>query len=405
MLEHGIHAADFGAGTLGDTVLAATVENLRLFPFFRGHGTEDGFHVYELLLVNLVERELVQARDEPEDVLDAAELLDGAELRQEVVQVEGVVEDLLFEVFRVFLVDDLLGFFHEGDHVAHAEDSACHAVGVEKVDVGEFFAHTDKADGYARHFLDGEGRTAAGVTVHLREAHARKREALPEGLGDVHGFLTDHCVGDEQDFVGVDGFLRLLEFLHQFFVNLQAARGIVDDEVETVVLRVLVTVLDDFHRVALAFVVHRNADGLAEHLQLLDSRRTVHVRCDEERFTLLFAAHPKGDLAREGRLTGTLEARHHDAYRRRAGEVDFLRFATHDGDEFVVDYLDDLLTGGHGIEHFASEGLFLDGLYEVTGHVEVYVGFEERAAHFAQRFGDVFFGELALPAQVLESRF
>ena len=70
-----------------------------------------------------------------------------------------------------------------------------------------------------------------------------------------------------------------------------------------------------------------------------------------------------------------------------------------------MDDFHNLLTGGHRVQHFGSEGLFLDGLYEVAGHVEVHVGFEECAAHFAQRFGDIFFGELALPAQVLESRF
>ena len=163
--------------------------------------------------------------------------------------------------------------------------------------------------------------------------------------------------------------------------------------------------LDDFHRVALAFVVHGNADRLAEHLQLLDSCRAVHVRRHEERFPLLLAAHPECNLAGEGRLTGTLEASHHDADRSGAGEVDFLGFATHDVHEFVVDDLHDLLTGSHRGENFGSEGLFLDGLHEVARHVEVYVGFEECTAHFAQRFGDVFFGELALPAQVLEGRF
>ena len=276
---------------------------------------------------------------------------------------------------------------------------------MEQVDVGELFAHADKADRHARHLLDGKRCTAAGIAVHLGEADARKVKPLPEGFGDVHRFLTDHRVGHEQDFVGVDGFLRLFEFLHQLFVDLQAARGIVNHEVEAVVLRVLVAVLDDFDRVALAFVVDGDADGLAEHLQLLDCRRAVHVGRHEEGLPLLLAAHPEGDFTCKGRFTGTLEARHHDAHRRGAGEVDFLGFATHDVHEFVVDDLHDLLTGGHRGEDFASEGLFLDGLHEIAGHVEVHVGFEEGAAHFAQRFGDVFFGKLALPAQVLESRF
>ena len=125
----------------------------------------------------------------------------------------------------------------------------------------------------------------------------------------------------------------------------------------------------------------------------------------QKRLALLFAAHPEGDFAGEGGLTGTLQANHHNADRSRSGKVDFLGFATHHGHEFVVDDFHNLLTGSHRGKHFGAHGLFLDGLNEVAGHVEVHVGFEECTAHFAQRFGDVFFGELALPAQVLESRF
>ena len=70
-----------------------------------------------------------------------------------------------------------------------------------------------------------------------------------------------------------------------------------------------------------------------------------------------------------------------------------------------MDNLHNLLTRGHGIEHFGAHGLFLDGLDEVAGHVEVHVGSEERATHLTQRFRHVFFGKFALPAQVLEGRF
>ena len=197
----------------------------------------------------------------------------------------------------------------------------------------------------------------------------------------------------------------LFKFLHQLFVNLQTACRIVNHEVKAVVLRVLVAVLDDFDRIALAFVINRNADGLAEHLQLLDSGRTVNVSGDEERFPLLLAAHPKSNLACESRLTRTLQTDHHDTHRRWCGKIDFLSFATHDGHKLVVDNLHNLLPRGHGIEHFGTERLFLDGLDKVAGHVEVHVGGEERAADFTQRFGHVFFGEFALPTQVLESIF
>ena len=70
-----------------------------------------------------------------------------------------------------------------------------------------------------------------------------------------------------------------------------------------------------------------------------------------------------------------------------------------------MDDLHNLLTRRHGVEHFGAQRLFLDGLDEIAGDVEVHVGGEERAADFTQRFGHVFFGEFALPTQVLESIF
>ena len=131
---------------------------------------------------------------------------------------------------------------------------------MEKFDFGELFADTDKAYRHARHLLDAEGGTAAGIAIHLGEADTGKVQAIPERLGDVHRFLTDHRIGDEQNFVRVDGIAGLFEFLHQLFVNLQAACGIVNHEVKAVVLGVLVTVLDDFDRIAQAFVIDGNTD-------------------------------------------------------------------------------------------------------------------------------------------------
>ena len=60
LLEHGVHATDFGAGTLGYASLAATVQNVGLLAFLRGHGAEHGFHINQFLFVNLVDGELVQ---------------------------------------------------------------------------------------------------------------------------------------------------------------------------------------------------------------------------------------------------------------------------------------------------------------------------------------------------------
>ena len=71
-------------------------------------------------------------------------------------------------------------------------------------------------------------------------------------------------------------------------------------------------------------------------------------------------------------------------------------------DQLVADDLDDLLGGRERGEHFGADGFGADVLDELADDVEVDVGFEQGDADFAQGFGDVFFGERALAAEVLE---
>ena len=49
-----------------------------------------------------------------------------------------------------------------------------------------------------------------------------------ELLGAFNGILAQHRVGDEQDFIRLDGVLDLAKLVHQRFVNVKPA-GRVDD--------------------------------------------------------------------------------------------------------------------------------------------------------------------------------
>ena len=91
------------------------------------------------------------------------------------------------------------GFFDEREHVAHAEDAADDAVGMEGLEGIGFFAGTDELDGLAGDVADGERCAAAGVAIHLGEDHSGEAEALVEVLRGVDGVLAGHGVGDEED--------------------------------------------------------------------------------------------------------------------------------------------------------------------------------------------------------------
>ncbi len=71
-------------------------------------------------------------------------------------------------------------------------------------------------------------------------------------------------------------------------------------------------------------------------------------------------------------------------------------------DQLVAHDLDDLLGGRKRGQHFGADGLGANVLDQVVDDVEVDVGFKQRHANLAQRFGDVLFGERALAAQILE---
>ena len=71
----------------------------------------------------------------------------------------------------------------------------------------------------------------------------------------------------------------------------------------------------------------------------------------------------------------------------------------HEGDQFVVDDLDDLLAGIDAREHVLPDGLGFDLGDEVVGDGEVDVGFEQRPADLAQAVADVVGREPAAAAE------
>ena len=111
------------------------------------------------------------------------------------------------EGFGFGLVELFFGALEEGGDVAHAEDAADDAVGVEGFEGVGLFAGAEELDGLAGDLADGEGGAAAGVAVHFGEDGAGDVEAVVEGLGGVDGVLAGHGVGDEEDFGGVEELL------------------------------------------------------------------------------------------------------------------------------------------------------------------------------------------------------
>ena len=264
------------------------------------------------------------------------------------------------------------------------------------------FARRDELQRFVDHRTDGDGCTAAGVAVELREHHAVVIQSFVELSGSVHGILSRHGIHHEEGLGGLDGSLDGRYLLHHRFVHRQAAGRIDDDGVDVLATGIFYGVLRYLHRVLVAlFGVDLHAYLLAEYLQLFDGCRPVDVACDEQDAAASLALQQVGELAGEGGLTGTLQAGDEDDGRS-AVEIDVRGRTAHEQGKFVTDYLGHHLPRLDGGQHVGAEGLLLYLVGEGLGYLIVHVGVDERAAYLLERFGNVDFGNPSFALQYLE---
>ena len=357
------------------------------------------------LLVDLRagERLGVESRNHPGEILQRSHVLHGVELVEIVGQREAVLFELFGKLLRFLLIDGGLGLFDEREHVAHAENAARHAVGVEHLDGVELFADAGELDGLARHGLDGERRAAAGVAVELGEHHAGDAESLVKGGGGVHGVLTGHRVHNEQDLRRLGFGLDAAQLIHERLVNVEAAGRIEEYEIVSVTARVIDRVLRDLRRVALTFLIYGKIELFADGFELIDRSGTVHVARDEQGTLVLALAHERGELCAVRGFAGALQAdEHHDARGLRA-DAELLALAAHERAQLLVDDLDDHLRGGETLEHVRADGALADGFDKVLDDLVAHVGLEQRETHLAHRFLYVRLRQTALAAELFEN--
>ena len=144
-----------------------------------------------------------------------------------------------------------------------------------------------------------------------------------------------------------------------------------------------------------------HADALTVDLELLDGVGSLEVGRDQDR-GLVLVLEPQRELGGERGLAGALEAGQHDDGRAGLGVAQPTGLAAEDGDELLVDDLDDLLGRvERPADLFAARAL-LDRADELLDHGQRDVGLEQRDADLARGRVDVGLGQLALAAQVLE---
>ena len=148
-----------------------------------------------------------------------------------VVHGEPAGEGTLDHLLGLLLVELLLGALDEREHVAHAEDARRHAVGRERLEVGDLLADAAVHDRLADGLAHRQRGTAARVAVELGEDHAVDADGVIEPLGDVHRLLAGHGVDGEDHLVHGRGLADVAQLVEQRLVDLQTAGGVEDDDV------------------------------------------------------------------------------------------------------------------------------------------------------------------------------
>ena len=97
----------------------------------------------------------------------------------------------------------------------------------------------------------------------------------------------------------------------------------------------------------------------AQHPQLLDGGRPLEVGTDQQRVAALLL-EPAGQLGRGGGLARALEAGQQDDRRRSAGVADLEGLAAEDGDQLLVDDLDDLLARAQALGQLEAHAAVAD---------------------------------------------
>jgi len=195
------------------------------------------------------------------------------------------------------------------------------------------------------------------------------------------------------------------DLLHHRLIDGQTARRIDDHDIAALLAGVFDRVLRDLHGVRVSlFGVDLHADLTAQHLQLVDSGRTVDVAGDEQHMAPLLLFEEGGQLAREGRLARTLQTGDQDDGRS-AFQADVGGRAAHELRQLVAHDLGHHLPRLDSRQHVLPQRFLLHLVGERLGDLVVDVGVDQRAADLFERLGDVDLCDAAFAFEDLERPF
>ena len=179
LLHDLVHFLNRSAGAGRDALTAAAIEQLWLFALGLRHREDDGLHAVERARIDLTLRHgLIATGQRADELRDAAHLGNLLLDFKEVVQVNvGPLNALGGFGFNLFSLN-FRGVLNKRNHIAHAQNALCHAVGMERLERIGLLARADEFNRLAGDLLERQRAAATGVAVHLRHDHAVKIDLL-----------------------------------------------------------------------------------------------------------------------------------------------------------------------------------------------------------------------------------
>ena len=151
-----------------------------------------------------------------------------------------------------------------------------------------------------------------------------------------------------------------------------------------------------------AALEHGQSGLLTHDLKLLDGGGAVDVAGGQKDVLAAFFEH-LAQLRAVRRFARALQTAHQDDRRRLGGDLQPAVGAAHQGDQLLVDNLDNLLRGHEAFEHLAAHRALRDLGHEVLDDLEIDVRLQQRELDLAHAGLDVGLGQLAFVPKFRES--
>ena len=137
-------------------------------------------------------------------------------------------------------------------------------IGQDAVNAAKAFDEALDITGVMLTKLDGDAR---GGAVQLCQDNAIYAKLAVKALRNRYSVLTRHCVYDQQNFLRLDCRFDILQFLHEFLIDMQTACRIDQNYIVMLFRSIFQRLFGNFHRAELiAHLEHRNIVVFPYHL-------------------------------------------------------------------------------------------------------------------------------------------